>query len=257
MKRICVTLFGLLFLIVSALPLFAQEQDNTEIIATITSQTGPQLIGSRLSDDLRYDFQVLRYDCTPVEIPDQKEPQFMAYEVLTVTDTSQESPEAQIIAEQLLNCQGLGAIGLQIMTLSEDNRYLYYTDAREGQPDGGINVWLQPIYRVDLEDLTTTPLGGGVFSTWRNLLITQEPNQPGQPIKPLMHLYDTSEAEPLASYEIMGEVLWLPDSSGILIIEGDRHLGNYSIVSHIDVETLKLTTLLETGEIPIATAEAD
>lgn len=235
----------------------AEPRPKDELIADITAASEPQMLMSRFSEDLKWDFQVIRHDCTPVDPGGGMSVTEMAYEALIIHDMNDATAEPQVIADQVLQCQGLGAFGLAIMHLSEDHRYLYYTDAREGQPDGGITAWLPTMFRVDLEDLSTMALGGGVFSTWRDLLITFEPNPPGQPVERLMHLYDTRQAEPLASFNIRGEVVWLPDNSGALIIEGDRHLGNYAIVSLIDVETLELTRLLESGEAPAEAAETE
>ncbi len=261
MRKLFITLSVIsLMTFAGAAMLYAQNEEprsKEDLIADITAASEPQMLMSRLSEDLRWDYQVMRYDCTPVDPGGGMSVTEMAYETLTVQDRENEASEPYLIADQVIQCQGLGAFGLATLYVSENSRYLYYTDAREGEPDGGISGWLPTIYRFHTADMGSVTLGGGVFSTWRDKLITREPNLPGQPPQPQIHLYDTNEVKPLASYDITGEIVWLPGDNDALIIEGDYHLGDYAIVHHIDVETLKRTTLLETGTVPEATAETD
>ena len=52
-----------------------------------------------------------------------------AYEVLKIAPWTVET--------QLLYCGGIGASGLEGKFWSPDSRFFYYTNAREGWPDGG------------------------------------------------------------------------------------------------------------------------
>jgi hypothetical protein len=246
MQRIITALFGLLLLLViGALPLYAQEPDNTAIIDAIKAQTEPTSMLDMLTPDERWHLELTRYDCTPVDVPNAEEPQPMSYEVMTLQDAAGEA-EPQLIAEQVINCGGFGAFGLNVLNFSLDNRYIYYTDAREGYPDGG-GFWLRPVIRLDTEDLTSENLGGGVFSRAGSLLVTW---QSGQPV---VTIYNTQEAEPLGTFEatddhiLMSELFWLPDSSGVIVVEANDFMATSSVMSMIDIETMEKTVILETS----------
>lgn len=245
MKRIFFTLFGLLFSSISVLPLDAQEQDDTHLVDAIIAQTEPISMVDTLTPDGRWQIEITRYDCTPVDVPDAEEPQPMSYEVMMVDDTTDEE-EPQMITSQLINCGGFGGYGLALLNFSPDSRYLYYTDAREGFPDGG-GFWLRPVIRLDTEDLTSENLGGGVFSRDGSMLATWQSQQP------VVNIYNTQEVEPLATFEVTGdhillsELFWLPDSSGVIVVEADDYIATSAIVSLIDIETLEKTVILETG----------
>jgi hypothetical protein len=247
MKRIFFALFGLIFSILSVLPLYAQEQDNTALIDAIKAQTDPISLMDTLTPDGRWHIEITRYDCTRVDVPDADEPQPMAYEVMTLLDMTAADIEGEIIAEQLLNCGGLGAYGLGLLNFSQDGRYLYYTDAREGQPDGG-GFWLRPVIRLDTEDQTSENLGGGVFSRDGSMLATWQSQQP------VVNIYNTAEAEPLGTFEvsddhiIMSQLFWLPDSTGVMVVEANDFMATGSVVSVIDIETMEKTVILETGD---------
>jgi hypothetical protein len=239
-------LFGLFLLAVGPLPLYAQEPDNTEIIAAITAQTEPVMLMEMLTPDQRWHVVITQYECTHVDVPDAEEPQPMSYEVMTIRDTTDSGTEAQIVAEQVIYCGGLGAFGLGFLRVSADSRYIYYTDAREGVPDGG-GFWLRPVIRLDTEDLTSENLGGGAFSMDSSMLATWQSQQP------VLMIYNTQEAEPLATFEVtddhilLHQLFWLPDSSGVITVEADDFMATSSVVSFIDIETLEKTTILETG----------
>lgn len=253
-KRLLLSLFFLMMFIGTSV-LYAQNtapRSNDELITDITAASEPLSLMTGISRDRKWKYEVIRYDCTPVDPGGGMGVTLMSYEILTRRDRKDDSAQPQVIADQLNDCQGLGAGGLGILHSSENSRYLYYTDAREGFPDGDPTGWLRPVYRFDTQDMSITPLGGGAFSKWRTMLITQDPPSPDGSVAPRSHLYDTNEAEPLASYEVTGEVVWMPDMSGVLIVEGDYLVGDYAILHLIDLETLEHTTLLESGARPEA-----
>ena len=260
-KRLLLSLFFLtlmasLMSFTGASALYAQAPEprpNEELIAEITAASEPLSIMTGISSDRRWEYEVMRYECTPVDPGGGMTVTLMSYEILTIRDRDNDASEPQVIANQLSDCQGLGAAGLGILHTSENSRYLYYTDAREGFPDGGGGgTWLRPVFRLDTQDMSITPLGGGAFSTRRTMVITQDPPSPDGSVAPRSHLYDTNQAEPLASYDFTGEILWLPDMSGVMIIEGDYQSQDYAIVHLINLKTLERSTLLESGVKPEA-----
>jgi hypothetical protein len=71
--------------------------------------------------------------------------------------------QERIADSQLQVCGGLGAFGLKALFWSANGRYLYYTDAREGLPDG-CGYWTPPYLRLDLATMERHFLGGGAQS---------------------------------------------------------------------------------------------
>ncbi len=61
---------------------------------------------------------------------------------------------------QLQYCGGLGAFGLQGLFWSPNSRFFYYTDAREGVPDG-CGYWEPPIISFDVTTQKKEYLGNG------------------------------------------------------------------------------------------------
>ena len=67
------------------------------------------------------------------------------------------TPAAEVIARRSISCLGgLGAYGLDYVGESVGGRYVYYTDAANGWPDGGgpYSLWERPAYRYDMEQRT-------------------------------------------------------------------------------------------------------
>lgn len=69
-----------------------------------------------------------------------------AYETVSLARTD---GVASVVDSQLINCGGLGAYGFDDLFWSADNRYFYYTTAREGVPDGCGDLQ-PPLRRVDV-----------------------------------------------------------------------------------------------------------
>jgi hypothetical protein len=74
------------------------------------------------------------------------------------------------IAEQVISCGGLGAYGLAVLYWSPNGRYLYYTDAAFGAPDGLACYWSPGMYRFDLNDWNNLGLAYGSSGPAPNLL---------------------------------------------------------------------------------------
>lgn len=207
---------------------YAQEEaDREALIAEIMEVTEPEVIQTWPSSDGQWEATVTAYACTAVGEDDA----LMAYEMLEVTDL--ESGERTVAAEQLIHCQGLGAVGLEIVRWP--GNYLYYTDAREGQPDGA-GYWLPFIYRVDLTDMSVTSLGGGVFSMHGGLFAAWawETNT--------LTVWDTQNGEAVATFEAydpdmqLANLAWLPDDSGLLYFQADApYMPTKSNVVHVDL----------------------
>jgi len=127
-----------------------------DIAATVVAVQQPVLSGSYLSPDGKWRAEVVVYPCVETGEPDEN-----AYEQLRLTQVA--SGDERIADSQLQNCGGLGAFGLAGLFWSPNSRYFYYTDAREGVPDG-CGYWERPILRLEPISLNTAYLGAGPLS---------------------------------------------------------------------------------------------
>ena len=130
-----------------------------DIESTLLARVPPRLFASYPSPDTNWKAQVVIYDCTVVdpEVPDGNSLEQLG--LISAADGSQRTVDSQ-----LLYCGGLGAFGLEGLFWTEDSRYFYYTDAREGVPDG-CGTWKRPLLRVNVMDGSAEEFGAGTVST--------------------------------------------------------------------------------------------
>jgi hypothetical protein len=101
--------------------------------------------------------RIRRIPCTLLDTAVSEE---SAYEIITL-----HGPDGEVMVDdQLINCGGLGGWGLASRGWSADGRYFYYTNAREGTPDGGCWAWYPPLLRYDTQTGERHALGGGAAS---------------------------------------------------------------------------------------------
>jgi hypothetical protein len=98
--------------------------------------------------------EVIIYDCTRFSPSDEDSPS--SYEILKIS--------GKVIDTQLLSCGGQGAAGFGGHCWTPDSRFFYYTDAREGWPDGGY-PWRRPVSRYDITTGKSEILGEAAYST--------------------------------------------------------------------------------------------
>lgn len=201
----------LLMSLCAAVSVSAQEPD--EIIAAVVVMSEPEVIQRLDAPDGSRAAEVTVYPC--VDIGGQE----ASYERLDLIDTG--TGEARLIAEQAIYCGGLGGYGLSVLRWTADSAFLYYTDAREGVPDGLAVDWVPPIWRVQAADLHVDNLGQARFSP---------------------------DGKMLPAGLQMVSVLWLPDSTGVLYLQADAPFNSTrSTVTHIDLSAGTQTLLLDSG----------
>lgn len=221
----------LLSLCITGVSAYAQEA--ADVIALVTAATEPQTLQRLDSPDGTLYAEVIVYPC--VDIGEQ----VASYEQLFVTNT--ETGETRQVAEQVISCGGLGAFGLLADRWSESGEFLYYTDAREGVPDGDGAGWAPTLWRVRLDDLQVEALGIGWFSpngqwlvVWNSERIRVMPPDGG----------DTADYTLMPDAMRLTNVNWLPDSTGIVYIQGNMFGESpRSAVTHIDIAQSKQTVL--------------
>jgi hypothetical protein len=181
--------------------------------------------------------QVTVYPC--VDIGEQE----ASYERLELIDMA--TAETQFVAEQVINCGGLGGFGLWVQRWAPNADFLYYTDAREGAPDGLVVDWVPPLYRVRLDELQIERLGQARFSPDGQWLASWTQAQIG------ITAADSTESTDFTLMPadlLIVQVQWLPDSSGIMYVQADAPFAaSRSAVTHIDLATMEQNLLLDTA----------
>ena len=207
-----------------------------DVVATITAASEPRLCSSLLSPDGEWRAEVLIHDCVTVGGADE-----MAYEQLKLIRTS--NSVESVADTQLLYCRGLGAFGLAGLFWSPNSRYFYYTNAREGVPDG-CGYWERPIIRLDVTNLRLEYLGGGRRSPDGTRLATWQGKE--------LVIWDTDGGEigrvpAMALDAETGPIAWSPDSQALVYVQFASYclLSGKSRVVRLDLSPLRQTLLLE------------
>jgi hypothetical protein len=136
-----------------------QDETNIEqgIAAILALGYEPRVHARYPSPDGSTEAQVLIYECTAII-----EGQENALDVLRIVNNTN-GEIVQEVTSQFQYCGGLGAFGLGGLYWSPTGRFFYYTDAREGLPDG-CGFWTRPVSRVDTMDWSVEELGGVALS---------------------------------------------------------------------------------------------
>jgi hypothetical protein len=217
----------------------------------------PAVKDESISPDQRWRSQVLRYECIFIN-PNEE----MAYELLRLSDMADRT--VKVIADQLQACGGLGAAGLEVITWSRNSRFLYFTDAAEGVPDGA-GFWERSMIAYDLETGEREDIGIGklapdkpVVAFWQLLREQGEYD---------LLLWDLEQGEagrfsPVETGWYRGPIAWSPDGSQLVFIETDKQFPPYgeSLVALVLVETGEVRTLLSSSDpviIQVEWAEPD
>ena len=207
-----------------------------DIAGTVVAISQPKVFASYPSPDGQWRAEIIIYDCVQVSEGDAN-----AYEQLKLirVDTGGE----KIIDSQLQNCGGLGAYGLGGLFWSPNSRYFYYTDAREGVPDG-CGYWERPIIRLDVTNQISKGLGGGPLSPDGAKIATWQ----GQELV----VWDISQGELARAQAAVpdampGPIAWSPDSQALVYLQttSDCPPSGKSYVVRLDLPGLEPTLLLK------------
>jgi len=215
---------------------------STAIVEAVVTAEQPRTYGTYPSPDGKWLVQVVIYDCIRIDPrPDADE---NAYEQLRLVERS--SGEIKVGDGQLQSCGGLGAAGLEGLFWSQNSRYFYYTDAREGVPDG-CGFSQRTTLRLDISTLSTEQLGGGFLSPDGTKIAAWQENE--------LVIWDVNEGNEVGriSPRILntetgtGPVVWSPDSQAFVYIQTESlcPVSGNSVMVHVTLSTLKQETLLE------------
>jgi hypothetical protein len=213
------------------------------IIDAVMTASPPNLYASYPSPDNKWRVEIVIHDCVQIEGLDPGLYADMhAYEQLILVEVN--TGTAEILEDQYRSCEGLGAIGLDGRFWSPNSRYFYYTDAREGSPDGLCSYWEPPLLRLDVTTGTSESLGMGPVSpdrtklaTWQNTDFVVWSLDEGEIARSLALLTDA----------VMGQIAWSPDSKSLVYLqtEGLCFPFDKSHVVRLDFPDLQPDLLIE------------
>jgi hypothetical protein len=214
-----------------------QPSGTPTIIGTIVALSQPRTFSSQLSPDGKWQAEVVIYDCIPVGNGDEN-----AYEQLKLVQVG--SDHAVLADSQLQYCGGLGAFGLAGLFWSPNSHYFYYTNAREGYPDGFCGSWSPPFLRIDVSNPVPEYLGGGSPSKDGTMLATWQQHD--------LVLWDTNGKEiaripAFSSDTEIGPVTWSPDNRSLVYLLGDLSctLSGISYLIRVDMPERQQILLLQ------------
>lgn len=230
-------------------PLPIQTPSSTptpDIVQTVVALSHPISHTTYLSPDGQWQTEIAIYDCVQVD-----EINANAYEVLKLVQINHRTKS--VVDSQLRNCGGLGAYGLDGLFWSPDNHYFYYTNAREGVPDG-CGYWKRPIIRLDVSSQQVEKLGGGVISpdgmklaTWQDReLVVWNINKDEN-----FNKDEIGRASAAVQNANLGSIVWSPDSQSLVYLQVESYcpLSGKSYIVHLDLPEFRLDVLFE-SEIP-------
>ncbi len=220
-------------------PTTAPEPTSTpDVIATVVAIGQPQIHSSLLSPDGRWRAEVIIYDCIFITSVDE-----YAYEELELVEVN--TGTKRVVDDQLQNCGGLGAAGLAGLFWSLNSHYLYYTQAREGVPDG-CGYWERPITRYNLPDQKIEQLGMGPLSPDKTKIAAWQ-----WPEKELViWAVDGGELAHVAAFvpnANIGQITWSPDSQTVVYLQSEHDCGppGKTYVIRLDLSTYTQDLLLK------------
>lgn len=131
---------------------YVRQSETQQVVwaTEIATQTPIELEGGLTSPSGVYRVEWLRSQCAEVSQPGGSGSESMSARIDTLILINSATGERSVIETQILFCGGLGAAGLAPVRWSADSRFLYYTTAAEGAPDGAPCYWTRPLVRLDV-----------------------------------------------------------------------------------------------------------
>lgn len=209
----------------------------TAIVKAVVAAGQPKVYASYLSPDERWRAEVILYDCAQVFEVDAN-----AYEQLKIIRVN--DGMERVVADQLRFCGGLGAYGLGGLFWSPNSRYFYFTDAREGVPDGSYCYWERPLNRVDVKSGSVIPFSPGPLSPDKTMMAIWQKDDV------VLWSLDSGEIArvPVAiPNAAIGTIAWSPVGQALIYLQtaSDCYPFGKSYIVRLDIPNLKSVLLLE------------
>lgn len=214
---------------------------QTAIVEAVVNSGQPELFASYSSPDQKWRIDILIYSCVQIQAGADR----YAYEQLMLVETDTET--GRVIESQLQSCGGMGAYGLEGLFWSANSHYFYYTDAREGVPDGGCWYWRPRVFLLDPSTNQTELIGSGPISPDTKKMALWQGKE--------IVVWDTDSGE-IGRLEIVipqaanGPIVWSPDSQSLVYLLNDSDCaptGNSYLV-RLDIERLSQSLILDSEE---------
>lgn len=216
------------------------------IVETIIASQKPRISASLLSPDGEWRAEVAIYHCVP--FGNMGEYGLEQLRLVQVSNGAEKIADRQVLA-----CGGLGAFGFSGLFWSSDSRLFYYTNAREGFPEG-CGYWERPILRVDVTNRVVENLGGGPVSPDGSKLATWQERE--------LVVWDINDGEigraPANVPGVMlGPITWSPDSQALVYVQIASYcpLSGKSYIVRLDLPKLLPNILLESESPSFASVE--
>lgn len=210
-----------------------------DIAGTVVAMSKPRIDSSLSSPDGKWRAEIVIHDCVLTGELDEN-----AYEELRLVQV--DTNVIKVVDDQLQNCGGLGAFGLEGLFWSPNSRYFYYTNAREGFPDG-CGYWERPILRLDVNNLQFEYLGGGPNSPDGTKLATWQGYE--------LVIWNINEDEiarfPAISPDAqIGPIAWSQDNQALVYFQVESYcpLAGKSYLVRLDLSKLSQAILLESNQ---------
>jgi hypothetical protein len=215
---------------------------ETASINSIMSTVQAEVLASYPSSDRKWRVDFIRYNCMDYRYQDYFGS--IAYEQLKLVNLS--SGTEKIVKDILLNCDGVGAFGLEGLYYSPSNRFFYYSDWREGTPDGGCGNYLSlPIYRLDTLTQEIITVGGSHISPDRTKLAMWEGKE--------IVIWDLDKGEidriqGIVPNFVNGAIAWSPDNRALVYLQSTFDCApdyGMTYVTRLDLAGMSQTLLLK------------
>lgn len=226
----------------AAPPATPEPEPTPDGPATVMAIAAPTRKATSVSPDGRWQSELIVYPCS--ELSDGGD--VLSFEQLNVVDI--DSGEVETAAEQLINCGGLGAFGLEGLFWSANSRYFYFTTAREGVPDG-CGYWRPPLLRFAVETAETQWLGPGAPSPDGAKIAAWQERE--------LVIWETGGEEigriPAAIQDAdLGAIAWSPAGDALVYLQAPSYCPlEKSYVVHLTIADMESAILLEAEDPPI------
>jgi hypothetical protein len=229
----------------------AMPSPTADLAATVVAAQQPSLYASYPSPDGKWRMDILIYNCVSVDEGGNED----AYEQLLLVDLA--DGEAHLADEQLQSCGGLGAFGFEGRYWSPESTYFYYTNARQGVPDG-CGYWEPPLSRIEIAAPHMEYLGMGSRSPDGEKITTWDSSEQA------LVIWDINGGEiarlpAYVSNEELGPIAWSPDSQSLVYLQVNSWcpLSGYSYLVLVDSSKPGQSLLIQSESPTIGGVEWD